>query len=205
MRWSFVHALLCLVTGVASYVLQTSWPLALVGTVSLLTFFFTARTKQRHLGGIGYANAITLVRALLLFGVAVFFNSAWGFALVLLLDGVDGFIARRFDESSEFGAQFDMETDALFVALLSLALAPEAPWILVAGALRPVFVIARKFFVEVPTERRVPFARYAFGIAAWSMVAAMAIRGPLLIPLTALSTLVLLVSFTPDFSSLRRA
>lgn len=205
MRWSFIHAVLCLVTGAASYVLHSNWPLAIAGTSSLLWLFITARTKQKHLGGVGYANAVTLIRVLVLFGVAGFFDSAWGFALVLVLDGLDGFLARRFDEISAFGARFDMETDALFVALLSLSLAPLAPWILVAGALRPVFVIARKFFVEAPVERRVPFARYAFGLAAWSMVAAMAISGALIAPLTALSTLVLLVSFAPDFGSLRRA
>ncbi|PZR17442.1 MAG: hypothetical protein DI536_03710 [Archangium gephyra] len=205
MRWSFVHALLCIVTGAVSYVLQSRWPLALVGTSSLLFFFITARTGQKRLGGIGYANAVTLVRLFVLFGVATLFGTAWGFALVLALDGLDGFLARRFAESSEFGAHFDMETDALFVALLSMTLAPSAPWVLVAGALRPVFVIARKFFVEVPVERRAPFARYAFGVAAWSMVAALAIKGPLLALLTALSTLVLLVSFAPDFGSLRRA
>lgn len=204
-RWSLAHAVLCLLTLVASFGLDARWPLAVAGTTSLLTYFVFARTPQQALGGLGWANALTLTRLLVLFGVATFFPVAWGFALVLVLDGLDGLVARRLNESSEFGARFDMETDALFTALLAATLATAAPWIIVAGALRPLYVIARAFFVETPVERRVPFARYAFGLAAWSMVAALAVGGSLLAPLTALSTLVLLVSFAPDFGALRRA
>lgn len=204
-RWNLAHAALCLVTGAWSALTSNAWPLSIVGGASLLFFFFTSRTPQRRLGGLGLANAVTLIRLILLLGTATLFPSAWGFALVLVLDGVDGFIARTFDEGSAFGAHFDMETDALFAALLSVTLAPATPWVLIAGALRPLFVLARAFFVETPVERRVPFARYAFGVAAWSMVAALALSGPLQAPLTALATLVLLVSFAPDFGSLRRA
>ncbi len=204
-RWNIAHAALCLAAGVGSVLATSAWPLSLFGGASLLFFFFTARTPQRHLGGLGLANAVTLLRLVLLLSTATLFPSAWGFALVLVLDGVDGLVARKFDESSTFGAHFDMETDALFAALLSVTLAPSTPWVLIAGALRPLFVLARAVFVEAPVERRVPFARYAFGVAAWSMVAALALPGPLQAPLTALATLVLLVSFAPDFGSLRRA
>ena len=42
--------------------------------------------------------------------------------LVLLLDGVDGWLARRGGWCSRFGARFDMETDALLVLLILLVL-----------------------------------------------------------------------------------
>jgi phosphatidylglycerophosphate synthase len=63
--------------------------------------------------------------------------------LTLLLDGVDGWLARRTGTASAFGARFDLETDALLIAVLALLLwqAQKAGlWVLGAGALRYVFM-----------------------------------------------------------------
>jgi phosphatidylglycerophosphate synthase len=63
----------------------------------------------------------------------------------LILDGVDGRLARRRGEVSAFGARFDMETDALLIlAMTALAwqFGKAGPWIVLAGALRYVFVAA---------------------------------------------------------------
>ncbi len=84
----------------------------------------------------GFANWVTTLRALgaiALLAVAldaaftaleVGVGGRWAavaLALVLLaLDGVDGFLARRFDQASTFGARFDMETDALLGLALAL-------------------------------------------------------------------------------------
>ena len=43
-----------------------------------------------------------------------------GFALAL--DGVDGHLARRFDQVSDFGARFDMEVDAALILVLCIGL-----------------------------------------------------------------------------------
>ena len=64
-------------------------------------------------------------------------------------------------ESTAFGARFDMETDALLILVLSLLawqLDKAGPWVVLAGALRYVFVAA-SFFVpwlgrELPPSRR---------------------------------------------------
>src|SRR5262249_42410023 len=65
--------------------------------------------------------------------------------IALAFDGLDGALARRRGEASEFGARFDMETDALLILVLC-ALAWEqgkaGAWILLAGALRYLFVAA---------------------------------------------------------------
>jgi phosphatidylglycerophosphate synthase len=103
----------------------------------------------------GAANAVTLIRAVLvllltaLLGVAA--TSPLGWLLVALslvaavLDGVDGALARGRGERSEFGARFDMETDALLILVLA-ALAWQhgkaGVWILAAGLLRYLFVAA---------------------------------------------------------------
>jgi phosphatidylglycerophosphate synthase len=61
----------------------------------------------------------------------------------LALDGVDGLLARRFGQESEFGARFDMETDAAIMLGLSLWVllcAQTGSWVLVSGALRYMFI-----------------------------------------------------------------
>jgi len=66
-------------------------------------------------------------------------------ALALMLDGLDGFLARSRNMESPFGARFDMEVDALLILLLALAAwlqAKAGPWVLLIGAARYAFVVA---------------------------------------------------------------
>jgi len=62
----------------------------------------------------------------------------------LLLDGVDGWLARRSGLASDFGARFDMETDSLFLlalSLLVLACGQAGGWVLTIGLLRYIFIL----------------------------------------------------------------
>jgi len=101
----------------------------------------------------GAANGVTLVRAALtvllvaLLGVAP--TPALGWTLVGLgvagvaLDGIDGALARSRNEASDFGARFDMETDALLILVLAALVwqhGKAGVWILAAGLLRYAFV-----------------------------------------------------------------
>ena len=66
-------------------------------------------------------------------------------ALALVLDGVDGWLARRGGWTSAFGARFDMETDALLImlmAVLTWQLDKAGAWVLLSGAMRYMFVAA---------------------------------------------------------------
>jgi phosphatidylglycerophosphate synthase len=81
--------------------------------------------------------------------------------IALVLDGVDGRVARRRGEASAFGARFDMETDALLIlvlAALAWSLGKAGAWILLAGALRYLFVAAGFVLpwlrAELPPSRR---------------------------------------------------
>lgn len=103
---------------------------------------------------LGLAGRVTLVRALitvLLLGVLwtpeAYREYGFGLGLMgliaLLLDGLDGHLARRRGETTDAGARFDMETDAAMILVLSLAvwLSDRAGvWVLAMGALRYVFV-----------------------------------------------------------------
>lgn len=104
----------------------------------------------------GSANCVTLARALLTCLLAGTLGAmpltgalAWTMlaiaTLAFALDGVDGWLARRRREDSAFGARFDMETDALFVLVLSLIvfqLEKAGAWVLLSGAMRYLFVAA---------------------------------------------------------------
>jgi phosphatidylglycerophosphate synthase len=101
----------------------------------------------------GPANQVTLVRALLTVGVAGV-SLAGGFAgqvalrvslasVALVLDGVDGWVARRTRTVSGFGARFDMEVDAFLILVLSAYVARSAGWwVLCIGLARYAFVAA---------------------------------------------------------------
>jgi len=64
---------------------------------------------------------------------------------VTVLDGADGWLARRSGVSSTFGARFDMETDALLIMVLALIAwrwDRAGLWVLACGLTRYVFVAA---------------------------------------------------------------
>lgn len=107
----------------------------------------------------GAANRVTLVRAALVAvvaGTALLTQPLQGNALpiavlstlALVLDGVDGWVARRTGSASAFGARFDMELDAFFILVLCamlVQLGKAGLWVLAIGAMRYLFVIAMHF------------------------------------------------------------
>ena len=63
--------------------------------------------------------------------------------VALVLDAVDGYLARKFRLSSAFGARFDMEIDALLLLILSLLVwqtGQAGAWVLMIGLMRYGFV-----------------------------------------------------------------
>ena len=104
---------------------------------------------------LGLANQITLVRAALVAGLAVHLiqpatpTAASRIVMIAivaaLLDGLDGWVARRTGTVSAFGSRFDMETDAaliLVLAILAWRYGKAGPWVLLSGLLRYIFVAA---------------------------------------------------------------
>lgn len=117
---------------------------------------------HRHFGP---ANTITLCRAALdvlllavvveaLLGAGRMTDSAfrWGMIgaamIALALDGVDGWAARRTNMTSGFGARFDIETDAVFLVTMSLAVVASGiagPWVLLSGFAYYIFRVVGWF------------------------------------------------------------
>jgi phosphatidylglycerophosphate synthase len=102
--------------------------------------------------GWGPANTVTLVRLTLAGGVTALVADSFGgpapltvltvlAAVSLMLDAVDGQVARRTGSTSRLGARFDMEADSVLVLVLSVFVATTLGWWVVAiGAFRYAFV-----------------------------------------------------------------
>jgi phosphatidylglycerophosphate synthase len=114
---------------------------------------------QRGLGRsglqrLGPADWVTLTRAILAGAVAALITESFRrtapvailvtlSAVALVLDAVDGRVARRTATASPFGARFDMEVDAFLIFILSVAVARSVgPWVLAIGGARYSFVAA---------------------------------------------------------------
>jgi phosphatidylglycerophosphate synthase len=110
---------------------------------------------------LGAANRITLVRAAIacLIAVRAIEPTSLGAperwlvvaiaGAALMLDGADGWAARRQGLASAFGARFDMEVDAFAVLVLTITVvkAQAVPcWVLAIGAMRYLYLAAALAF-----------------------------------------------------------
>jgi phosphatidylglycerophosphate synthase len=142
-------------------------------------------------GRFGSANVVTLLRA----GIAALVTGlalealatgtgllagpgeswdlwAWavpvGTFLAMILDGIDGWLARRRRIASAFGARFDLEADALLVLGLSLAVFASGRaglWVLSAGALRYMFLATGALWPALAAALPPSFRRKAVCVA----------------------------------------
>lgn len=89
--------------------------------------------------------------------------------LAIVLDAVDGPVARRTKTASAAGGRYDMECDAMIIMIMSLAGALIAgPWALLPGALRYLFVIAG--FVAPRLQRPLAYSALRRWLAAAAML-----------------------------------
>jgi phosphatidylglycerophosphate synthase len=113
----------------------------------------TAGLSQARRVPVGPAFWVTLTRAVLAVGVAalVMESLAHGTPVALLatlatvalvLDAVDGVVARRTGTETARGARFDGEVDAFLILALSVYVAPiYGAWVLAIGVARYVFLL----------------------------------------------------------------
>lgn len=133
--------------GAAGWLVGTAYALVVCATLGLAL----RRAGARHLGP---ANQVTLARATLVGGVTALVVESLNrpvplgvlvplATVALLLDAVDGQVARRTRTTSAVGARFDMEIDALLLLALSVFVARDlGGWVLAISLLRYAFVVA---------------------------------------------------------------
>jgi phosphatidylglycerophosphate synthase len=153
------------VTGLLAQVLLLA---ALAGTVGLggagwvvgiacgvITNALLCRGLARyHADRLGPADWVTLARATLTGGVAAITADSYGrpapvtmlvalAVVALILDVVDGWVARHTGTESTLGGLFDGESDAFLILVLSVYVARSAGgWVLAMGAVRYAFLAA---------------------------------------------------------------
>ena len=186
--WSLpMHAIGVLTAcGVAAALVGT-WPLTVGVGLSFIGLVASGAQRWTPSGRFGPANAITagrLLLLLLLVGFAHRLSSsvlAVGFLLALLLDVLDGHVARQGGHVSAFGASFDMEVDAVFILFVGYLLwlrAGHGAWVLVPGLLRYAYVLALVLAPPAGIDRvRSRFGRAAFVVTASCLLLALAIDG----------------------------
>lgn len=202
-RWSLLNAVAVLLAAGGAAWHRSIGPLLTVGLAMLALLVWEKRDSWTPDGRFGSANGITAVRTALL-GLLPMVSSfpalLIGLSLcIFALDGLDGWLARRYGLTSNFGAFFDKESDALFLLLLCglAGFRGRLPlWILGAGLLRYGFVVTLFLLPTArKTETRTSWARYVYGGMVGALLVSFLPYPSLSRPLVAVATAALLLSF----------
>ncbi|MGH4004409.1 MAG: CDP-alcohol phosphatidyltransferase family protein [Pseudonocardiaceae bacterium] len=195
------------------------WLAGTAYTLGLLALL-TAAVRRARATTLGPADLVTLARALLVGVVtALVTDGLWNgdtpvaplvvvATVALVLDAVDGQVARRSGTASALGARFDMEVDAFLVLVLSVHVAVlVGPWVMAIGAMRYAFVAASWI---APWMRPALPARYsAKAVAALQgivlvVAASEVLPHPLAVTLVSTALALLVWSFGRDVTLLWR-
>ncbi len=172
------------------------------------------RPANHPFARLGAANQVTAARAVFVAIIAatigesadiiVAESTAAAAVAVTVMDGIDGWLARRTGMSSAFGARFDMEVDAFLILVLSILAWQDGkagPWVVLSGALRYMFVAAGWVWpwMERPLE---PSLRRQT-VCVVQVVALIVVLEPFVVPpfsnaIAALALAILVGSFVVD-------
>ena len=152
---SFKYALVVLCSSCLVFFKFHLFILWLTASYSLIRFLTLTFESQKW---INPANILTFMRLILL-GILVFLTTEKNLFFILgstllVLDGIDGFLARKLHCTSDLGARFDMEVDALTMLIISLTLVTQLDlpiWISLIGFMRYIFACWR-FFLSPPNQ-----------------------------------------------------
>jgi phosphatidylglycerophosphate synthase len=203
--WRNTHAVTMLCALAAAVTFGQGALLSIAGVVGVMRMVTLHRASLAAAGGFGSANAVTSLR---LFGSALLCGSSGVLephacsllaAAVLALDGVDGWLARATHRASAFGAAYDMETDAFYVAASGFAayrFGHVGLFFLTCGALRYLYVLTLAALGERDDDApRTQLGRSVFGIVAASSIVALWPVPGLAVPFAICATLALAYSF----------
>lgn len=207
-RWIFPHSVLN-VGGILIIFLPSLYPLwiGLIG-LSFAAMVWNIKKSIKPLNfqpfGFGFPNFITTIRLIGLLWFAVFYQGYDDltlfsvFTIVILLDGVDGFVARKLNQCSDQGEKLDAETDAQLVWLLSWIHFSSGNfdwWILIPGCLRYTYQL---LFFWAPVRPNFPPKRFRATIAViffFSLSLAFVIPQPIATNMLAIAGCLIVCSF----------
>lgn len=209
-KWIIVHTFLMLFCSIyALYITSIPLPLFFV-SLSFIALLYLNRFafKQFQPYG-GYANWVSLIRLLLLFLLLI--NNqvlskhtlALGFLTCILMDGLDGWLARRYQQVSEWGGLFDKEIDSFLVWGISLILYIywNFPiWIMGIGCLHYFYEIILFLlnWQDIKTPKN-PVGRYVAAFLFFSLLAPFILPMDFSGPILGIASILTLISFTISF------
>jgi phosphatidylglycerophosphate synthase len=149
-------------------------PVATALYLATAALILRSSAPAERVRGLGLANRVTLARTVLAIPVmaialhpgALDDAARWWIiavsTVVMVLDGVDGRIARGTRTETPFGARFDMELDAALIMALSLIVWRDGragAWVLLIGLMRYGFVAASWIWPALGRELPQSFRR----------------------------------------------
>lgn len=161
LQWVFWYSIANLLGVLLFFALDIYRPIIGINILAITIYFHETRKRLHNYPWIiGYPNWITLFRLSCIGILGIFlplispYQAFLAFALIILIDGLDGFVARRSKQITMVGSRLDGETDAFMVLLLTVyhintGKIPE--WIILPGMMRHIFGILSYFF-KTPKE-----------------------------------------------------
>lgn len=168
-QWNIIHSVFILIALAAFHLTGSYWPVLAVAFLSVILLWTSQwYTISNIKPAGGYANMLTLLRYILQL-LIVAFSYIWPlwslgllFTIPLLFDGLDGYLARKLNHTTKFGALFDLETDSLFMTLTVMILFKRhivGAWILPAAYMRYFYVL----LIAILQLNRIQEKRTRFG------------------------------------------
>ena len=144
-RWSIIHSMINLI-GLIIVLNGGYYQIWLVLTLSWFLLYIQHMVRFLNFPMyLGYANWVTIFRLSIVFTLGYTYQFLGdstlfiGFLIAIMMDGVDGYLARKFGQTSRSGECLDMETDAFLVLLISWIHYDTGKfswWILIPGGFR---------------------------------------------------------------------
>lgn len=150
-RWLFYHSLAMLFAAVLVIIFRIPLILTAFALVSFIILLYMHRIFLAAFSPWGGpANLITLFRLLIVLTLPVLDIISGNITvliagiLIVVLDGLDGFVARKTNNVTKLGARLDMETDALFILMLTFIHWVNditGFWLVLAGIIKHLYIL----------------------------------------------------------------
>ncbi len=209
-NWDIIHAILVSIGFFLCLFFEYIFPIVIFSGASFLYFILKNKVifiRIKPFGG--YANWVTIFRLSVLLAIGIFYSSYNNITIAsvavfaLLLDGLDGFLARKFKTASNFGATLDGESDAFFVLLFSLviySLDYVGGWILYVGMLRYIYVLICYLVWQDVLDESVSYLRKTIAVVVMgAILTPFALPDPYYVPLLIVATIAITLSFAKSF------
>jgi phosphatidylglycerophosphate synthase len=212
--WLNQHSLTMLSAAGLGIAWNTAATVGVAATMSFAILWYRVRTllgSTRRYGGM--ANQVTALRFALIAAVALqlpYIAYQWVlilFSLNVLLDVLDGFVARRRGQVSSVGTLFDREVDAVFVLVAYLYFVEQGwgIWLLIPGLLPYIFrIVVWSTGGSSARDRKLKLASALAGLNFVVLLIAIVAEGSVQRLLLLASVLVVALSFSVSFLDLYR-